>query len=122
MALALYRGYSSVANTQIDTTLFDIDLVAQDLLNHFNTRIGERVGRPAFGSIIWDLLFDPADPRTEALVLQDAQRIIGDDPRVTLLELIPTISLETHEITLEIKVKAVEFDMDAWFSVAFSQS
>ncbi len=122
MAEPLYKGYSSVANTGIDTALFDLDLVKQDLLNHFHTRLGERVGRPNFGSIIWDLLFDPGDSRTETLVIQDAQRIIGEDPRVTLLELIPDIRPDRNEINLEIKVRAKQFDMDSWFNVTFSQS
>lgn len=122
MAEPLYKGYSSVANTGIDTALFDLDLVKQDLLNHFHTRLGERVGRPNFGSIIWDLLFDPGDSRTETLVIQDAQRIIGEDPRVTLLELIPDIRPDRNEINLEIKIRAKQFDMDSWFNVTFSQS
>ena len=122
MAEPKYRGYSSVVNRQVDTALFDMELVIQDLLNHFNTRLGERVGRPNFGSIIWDLMFDPGDPRTESLVVQDAQRIISEEPRVKLLQMVPTISLDTHEVTLEIRVKAIEFDIDTWFNVTFSQS
>lgn len=122
MAAPLYRGYSSVANSQIDTDLFDLELVKQDLLNHFQTRIGERVGRPRFGSIIHDLLFDPGDPRTEALVLQDAERIIGMDPRVEPLEILVNVSLDTQEIELQIRLKAVEFDIDDWFNVTFSES
>lgn len=116
----LYRGYSSVANKEIDTSLFDMELVKQDLLNHFNTRIGERVNRPRFGSIIWDLMFNPGDARTEALIVQDAERIIGSDPRVKALEIIPKVSLDTNEITLTIKLRAVEFNMDDWFTVTFS--
>lgn len=117
MAEPLYRGYSSVANTGIDTSLFDMDLIKQDILNHFMTRIGERVGRPEFGSIIWDLLFDPADPRTETLVIQDAQRIIGMEPRVDLLDL--SVRTTDHTITIDIVVKAKQIDMDANFSVLF---
>ncbi len=122
MAEPLYRGYSSVVNPGIDTASFDLELIKQDLLNHFNTRLGERVGRPDFGSIIWDLLFDPGDPRTETLVIQDAQRIVGLDPRVELLELVPQVSLDSHEINLAIRVKAVQFDMDGWFDVSFKQA
>lgn len=122
MTKPLYRGYSSVANHEIDTALFDLNLVKQDILNHFNTRIGERVGRPSFGSIIWNMIFDPGDPRTEALIVQDAQRIISMDPRVKLLEMIPSVSLDTHDVSLQIHLKAVEFDMDTWFTVTFSGS
>ena len=121
MAEPLYKGYSSVIKHGIDTKVYDLDLVMQDIRNHFNTRIGERVGRPEFGSIIWDLLFDPNDPRTETMVIQDAQRIIGSDPRVELLELIPTVDIDGHSISIDIRVKAKQFDMDSWFNVVFRQ-
>lgn len=122
MSEPIYRGFSSVAKQGIDTALFDLELVKQDLLNHFNTRIGERVARPTFGSIIWDLLFDLGDPRTESLVIQDAQRIIGQDPRVKLLEIVTNVSLDAHEISLAIRLQAVKYDMDDWFTVTFSSS
>lgn len=121
MVHPLYRGYSSVANEGLDTSLTDIELVKQDLLNHFNTRLGERLGRPEFGSIIWDLLFDLGDERTESLVVADARRIIDNDPRVRLLELVPSVNLERGEIQLEIKLQYLEFDMEDWFRVAFRE-
>jgi phage baseplate assembly protein W len=120
MTSPIYTGYSSVANTKIETKLYDLDLVKQDLMNHFSTRIGERVGRPNWGSIIWDLVFDLGDSRTESLIVQDAQRIISEEPRVKLLELIPTINLTTHSIELKIKILSVETNMDEWFTVSFS--
>jgi phage baseplate assembly protein W len=119
MTSPIYSGYSSVVNTEIDTSLHDLELVKQDLMNHFHTRIGERVGRPNWGSIIWDLLFDLGDDRTEALVVQDAQRIIGEEPRVKLLELLPTVSLEAHSIELVIKIQSVETNMNEIFTVIF---
>lgn len=122
MPETFYQGYSSVVTDEIDTSVFDLELVKQDLLNHFSTRLGERVGRPEFGSIIWELLFDPADPRTESAVVQDAQRIIGEDPRVELLELVPQILIDQQQIELAIRVRAVEFDMESWFNVTFQQN
>jgi len=119
MSAPVYSGYSSVVNNKVETKLYDIDLVKQDLMNHFHTRIGERVGRPNWGSIIWDLLFDVADSRIEALVVQDAQRIIGEDPRVKLLELLPFINLDTHSIDLKIRLQLVETNMDTVFTVSF---
>jgi len=119
MTAPIYTGYSSVANTQIDTRLHDLELVKQDLINHFYTRIGERVSRPNWGSIIWDLLFDLSDSRTEALVIQDAMRIINEEPRVKLLELVPNIHLEKHSIELTIKILSVETNMEEIFRVEF---
>lgn len=119
MAAPLYRGFSSVANSGIDTRLFDVQLVGQDLLNHFNTRVGERVGRPSFGSIIHDLLFDLFDSRTEGLVVADAQRIFSEDPRVVPLEVNVEIAPEQHQIRLDATLQMVEFDMNTNFHAIF---
>ncbi len=122
MAVALYRGFSTTGVEGLNTTLYDIELVKQDLLNHFNTRLGERVGRPEFGSIIPELLFDLVDDRTESLVVQDAERIINEDPRVTLLELEADVNPDNHTIQLDIKLRALEFDMNTQFSIIFQES
>jgi len=119
MTAALYRGFSSVANTGINTGLFDIDLVQQDLLNQFNTRLGERRMRPNYGSVIHDLLFDLSDSRTEALIVQDAERIILGDPRVQLLTMESAVDLDIHSIRLDIKLKVLEFDMILNFAAIF---
>lgn len=121
MAEPLYRGYSSQGARSPDTAIFDVDLVKQDLLNHFQTRLGERLGRPGFGSIIHDLLFDVGDTRTDALVQKDAERIISQDPRVELLEIDVTVNHDIGSIVVDLRLRYVQFDMDSWFSVAFSQ-
>lgn len=121
MVAPLYRGYSTVANAGVQTKLEDIELVKQDLLNQFNTRLDERLGRPRWGSIIWDLLFDIGDDRTTALVVADAERIVNSDPRVTLLEIIPNVDLTVGSINLQIKLLFVEFNMEDWFDVTFKE-
>ena len=119
MTQALYRGYSSIGITGTDTALQDLALIKQDLLNHFMTRIGERVARPTFGSIIHDLLFNLSDPRVEGLIVQDAQRILDLEPRVELLEMVPKISIDAHSVELAIRVRAIEIDIEDWFTVTF---
>jgi phage baseplate assembly protein W len=119
MAAPLYRGFSSVANDGIDTRLYNVELVTQDLLNQFNTIIGERVGRPSFGSIIHDLLFDLMDPRTEGLVIADAYRIFSEDPRVVPLEVNVDVDPEQHQIRLTATLQMVEIDMDINFQAVF---
>jgi phage baseplate assembly protein W len=121
MVAPLYRGFSTVNVKGLDTRLFDVDLVNVDLLNKFNTRLGERVGRPLFGSIIHELLFNLGDPRTEGLVIADAKRIVSEDPRLELLEVRPTLNLAAGSITLEIDALLVEFDMNVQFVVTFEE-
>lgn len=119
MVQPIYRGFSTVANDGIDTRLYDIDLVKQDLLNHFGTRLGERVARPEFGSIIHDLLFDLMDDRTESLVIADANRIFSEDPRVVPLDVQVDIQEDQHKITLKAAIRVIEFDMTTNLEAVF---
>lgn len=79
-----FRGYSSVGTNFISPVRYDLDLARQDLLNHFNTRKGERIMLPEFGSIVWDMLFEPLDEKNKSLIDEDVRTIIGNDPRWTL--------------------------------------
>ena len=51
-----YKGFSS-QETKSNFKLYDIDLVKQDIINHFYIRKGEKLMNPDFGTVIWDLLF-----------------------------------------------------------------
>jgi len=121
MVAAIYRGFSTIGLKGLDSRKFNIDLVRDDLLNQFNTRLGERVGRPGFGSIIHDLLFDLSDPRTEGLVIADAQRIMNEDPRLKTREITVDLDFDAHTLTLNITALLVEFDMNIQFAVTFEE-
>ena len=51
-----YKGFSTVDDTTTNVKLYDYELIKQDILNQFNTRKGERLMNPNFGSIVWDLI------------------------------------------------------------------
>ena len=80
---ATYKGFSTVAGVK-SNQLYDLDIIKQDLINHFYTRKGERVMNPNFGSIIWDMLYEPMDESTKEEIEEDTKRIINADPRVKL--------------------------------------
>lgn len=84
----IYRGFSSLNANLQSSRLYDFDLIKQDILNHFNTRKGERVMNPAFGTIIWDLIMEPLTPQIRDLLSNDINEICKFDPRVTPLEII----------------------------------
>lgn len=52
-----YKGFNS-KNKQNGFKLYDIDLVKQDIINHFYIRKGEKLENPSFGTIIWDMILD----------------------------------------------------------------
>lgn len=82
-----YVGFSTKNPANTTSKLYDLDLIAQDILNQFNTRKGERVMNPTFGSIIWDVLMEPMTPQIQEALNQDITRICNSDPRVTPTEL-----------------------------------
>jgi phage baseplate assembly protein W len=82
-----------------------MELVKRDLLNEFNTRKGERVMRPNFGCIVWDLLMNPEDTFTESDVKEDIARIIDKDSRVELINI--TLFTSGHAIRAEVELKYV---------------
>ena len=81
-----YKGFSTVAGVK-SNQLYDIDLIKQDLTNHFYTRKGERVMNPNFGSIVWDMLYEPLDAANKDEIVEDCKVIIAKDPRVELQDL-----------------------------------
>jgi phage baseplate assembly protein W len=82
-----FKGYSTVDKTWGNFKLYDITLAKRDLLNEFYTRKGERVMSPEFGSIVWDLLFDPLTDETIDTIRADCLRIVTKDPRLDLLDI-----------------------------------
>lgn len=99
-----YKGFSTVDPTRIENTLFDFDIIKQDILNHFNTRKGERVMNPGFGSIIWSLLMEPLTEEIRVILKEDIETICNFDPRVVPTQ-IDVVEYETGfliEITLQL--------------------
>lgn len=115
----LFRGFSSFESIRPKTEIFDIELVKQDLLNHFHTSRGERVMRPDFGSIIWDLLFEPFDQDLKDAVVADVQNVIDQEPRVTL-RTVDVIEFE-HGLRINISVIYNPLDVVGTFELEFDR-
>ena len=82
-----FIGFSTVGGTKEDGyKLVDVDLIRQDLYNHFHTRIGERVMRPEYGCRIWDYLMEPFSEQIRSMAEQEVIRICESDSRVQLIE------------------------------------
>ena len=87
MTNSIYRGFSSISgdgSTRSNTDIFDINLVKQDLLNHFNIRYREIPGRPGFGCAIYNLMAEPFDEITEVALREEVENVIRHDPRVEI--------------------------------------
>ena len=78
-----YRGFNTI-NQVKKFKLTDLELVKRDLLNHFSIRKGEKLMQPNFGSIIWNILYEPLTPEIQALITADIKRIVDYDPRLNV--------------------------------------
>ena len=116
----LFAGFGTQnLNNQKGWTLYDLDLVKQDLYNHFYTRVGERPMLPRYGSEVWDYLFEPFTSVVRDAVEDDVRRVIGTDPRVQLIEL--KVSTFAHGIMIDAVLKYTPWDVVDTFSVSFDR-
>ena len=77
-----YKGFSTTNPDNRGSKLYDFDLIKQNILNHFNTRKGQRVMNPTFGTIIWDVLMEPLTPQIRNVLTKDIEEICTSDSRV----------------------------------------
>ena len=84
--MTTFIGFSTIGR-QKKFTLTGFDLIKRDLLNAFNIRQGELPGRPAYGSSIWDFLFENQIERTQKDIEREIQRVAGGDPRIQITDI-----------------------------------
>ena len=97
-----YKGFSSnEANKNFK--LYDINLVKQDLINHFYIRKGEKLENPEFGTVIWDMLFEPFTPDVKEIIAKDVEAIVNYDPRITVQE----VQIDSTDQGMRIQVELI---------------
>jgi phage baseplate assembly protein W len=116
MAKILYKGFSTV-NRNKKFRVTDVELVKQDLINHFGVRKGEKLMQPNFGSIIWSLLFEPLTDQLQQLIVDDVKRIVGYDPRLGLKNI--NINVQDYGIQIEVDLVYLPTDQTTSLSLQF---
>lgn len=86
-------------------TLTGFELIKRDLLNAFNIRQGQLPGRPGYGTVIWDFLFEPQLEFVQRNIEREVQRVAGGDPRIYInsVQAFP----EGNGILLQIELQVV---------------
>lgn len=85
-----FIGFSTIDRNK-KFTVTDFELIKIDLLNAFNIRQGELVGRPEYGTALWNYVFENQTQETERGITAEIQRVCGGDPRIqiTAIEIFP---------------------------------
>ena len=100
-------------------TLTDFALIKRDLLNYLNIRQGEKVGRPDVGTTMWNLVFEPQAEKTAALLIEELQRIVGQDPRIYLTDAVAYP--QDNGILVELEIQTVQGTNAQRLAVFFNQ-
>ena len=118
-----YVGYSTNVGDGV-TTLYDVVLITQDLLNVFNTKKGEVMTDPSKGSIIWSMIFEVATQENVNIMTNDTMQIFASEPRVTVLNLsiVPTITSNMKGYTLTAQLQYNGLKVASNFVVNFLSS
>lgn len=114
-----YVGFSTAGPDSSTVTLYDFDLIKQDILNQFHTRKGERVMNPTFGTIIWDVLFDPFTAIVKQAIADDVTRICNSDPRVVPIQI--NITEQEYGMQLEVTLKYTNVDQTENMKLTFDK-
>jgi len=102
--MATFIGYNTI-NQFKNYTLTDFDLIKRDLLNALTIRQGESVMRPLNGSNIWNYIFEPQSPQTIKTIEAEIQRVVGNDPRITVSSI--AVYSEENGVLVELEVETV---------------
>ena len=113
-----YNGFSS-QETKSSFKLYDIDLVKQDIINHFYIRKGEKLMNPDFGTVIWDLLFEQFTEEVKKLITEDVEQIINYDPRIAINSV--TIDSTDMGIRIEADVTYIPFNINERMTFNFDR-
>jgi phage baseplate assembly protein W len=94
-----YRGFSTVGRHK-KFRLTDFELIRQDLINHFHIKQGEKLMKPGFGTIIWNMLHEPLTEEVRRVMSEDVTEIVNYDPRLN----VEHIDIIEHERGIQIEV------------------
>ena len=102
--MTTFIGFNTIDQVK-KFTLTDFDLVKRDLLNAFNIRQGELPGRPSYGTVMWDFLFENQIEQLQRDIEREIQRVVGGDPRVQVSQLV--VYPQNNGILVQLEVNTI---------------
>lgn len=115
-----YKGFSSInANTE-NFHLYDFELIRQDIINHFHIRQGEKLMNPKFGTIIWDLLYEPLTADLKDAITTNVSEILNNDPRVVANQI--TVTSYESGIQIQCTLTYLPYNIQQAMQLKFDQT
>lgn len=115
----IYKGFSTISDATENFGLYDLALIKQDIVNHFHIRQGEKLENPTFGTIIWDLLYEPFTPEVRNAIVKNVEDIINYDPRIKADQII--VNQYESGIQIECELIYLNFNISESLQFKFDQ-
>ena len=116
--MTTYIGFNT-QNQYKKFTLLDFELIKRDLLNAFNIRQGQLPGRPGYGTILWDYLFENQIEAVQQGIINEVQRVAGGDPRIYISDI--NVFPQQNGMLIELQLQTVNSGTAELLSVFFDQ-
>jgi phage baseplate assembly protein W len=116
--MTTFIGFNTI-NQNKKFTLTDFALIQRDLLNAFNIRQGELPGRPGYGTVIYDFLFENQLEQLQQDLRAEIQRVCGGDPRILLSDI--QVFPQENGILIQIAITIVNTTNAEILSIFFDQ-
>lgn len=116
--MTLYKGFSTISGSA-NYRLTDFDLVKQDLINHFNIKKGQKLMNPDYGTVIWDLIFEPFNDATKQAIETDIKRVVASDPRIGVRNAV--ITQYDRGVQIELDLVFVQTNQVGTLALQFDQ-
>ena len=116
--MTTFIGFNTI-NQNKKFTLTDFALIQRDLLNAFNIRQGDLPGRPGYGTVIYDFLFENQLEQLQQDIRAEIQRVCGGDPRILLSDI--QVFPQENGMLLQIAITVVNTTNAEILSIFFDQ-
>jgi phage baseplate assembly protein W len=116
--MATFIGFNTI-NQNKKFTIVDFDLIKRDLLNAFNIRQGQLVGRPSYGTTLWDNVFENQIQATELAIAQEVQRVAAGDPRIYISSV--QVFPEENGILIQVELTVVPSSTAERLAIIFDE-
>jgi|TARA_R110000824_G_scaffold11742_3_gene51419 phage baseplate assembly protein W len=114
-----FKGFSSKAERQ-NFKIYDFECAKQDLINRLSVRKGERVENPEFGTIIYDVLFEPFTDALKETIVEDVTANLNADPRISTEEI--NVIEADYGITIQATIKYMPLDITEKLQFKFDEN
>ena len=115
----IFKGFSSRAERS-NYKLYDFELIKQDLINRLSIRKGERLENPEFGTIIYDVLFEPLTEDLKEAILEDITANVNADPRISADNIV--VSQSDHGISVQVDLTYVPYNITEKLAFGFDEN